>query len=109
MLPLPMEKEPRAAHRRQAFPAFVPWLLVALMCCTPVAGMDDNPYVLSSYQHQAAHSQPPIGTLLHLCVFIGGLAVAVSSNIVGPLMGISSVLWLMMRNDPAVDPKIAWM
>jgi hypothetical protein len=103
------EWDTHAAHLCQALPAFVPWLLVALMCCIPVAAMDDNPYALSSYQHQAAHSQPPIGTLLHLCVFIGGLAVAVSSNIVGPLMGISSVLWLMMRNDPAVDPRISWM
>lgn len=38
----------------------------------------------------------------------GGVA-TISRSLIGPLMGISSMLWLMMRNDSAIDPRMAWM
>ena len=44
------------------------------------------------------------------CFFVfGGMAATVSGNLLGPLMGISSILWLMMRNDSAINPRLAWM
>lgn len=46
---------------------------------------------------------------IQCCLLIGGVAFTVSSNLLGPLMGISSMLWLMMRNDSAIDPRLAWM
>jgi hypothetical protein len=30
-------------------------------------------------------------------------------SLLGPLMGVTSVLWVMMRNDPAVRPELSWM
>lgn len=29
--------------------------------------------------------------------------------LMGPLMGFTSVLWMTMRNDPAVRPEFSWI
>jgi hypothetical protein len=108
---LPTRLGPMAIRHRQAVPGFVPWLLIALSCCTPVAALDEPSYALGpsmAYQQHPVNHRP-IGTFFHVCLLIGGVAVTVSSNIIGPLMGISSVLWLMMRNDAAIDPRVSWM
>lgn len=33
----------------------------------------------------------------------------ITKTYLGPIMGITSVLWLIMRNDPAVKPELSWM
>ncbi|KAH7089602.1 hypothetical protein FB567DRAFT_590411 [Paraphoma chrysanthemicola] len=50
-----------------------------------------------------------IGWIFALLLLIGGNVVTFSSTLVGPLMGITSLLWLMLRNDPAISPKASWM
>ncbi|KAF2826156.1 hypothetical protein CC86DRAFT_406450 [Ophiobolus disseminans] len=39
---------------------------------------------------------------------IAGL-VTTAQDLLGPLMGVSSVLWFIMRNDAAIEPSIAWV
>lgn len=46
---------------------------------------------------------------LKLLLFLGQRTSELSSALVGPLMGITSVLWLMMRNNAAISPKASWM
>ncbi|KAH7392947.1 hypothetical protein BKA66DRAFT_316727 [Pyrenochaeta sp. MPI-SDFR-AT-0127] len=70
----------------------------------------DEPYALS--HDQVSHHyrrRVPIGICLTFLVLIGHYAVAFSGTLVGPSMGITSVLWLMMRNDAAITPKASWM
>lgn len=47
--------------------------------------------------------------LLALLILLGQFGAAASGALVGPLMGTTSVLWLIMRNDAAIDPKLSWM
>lgn len=71
--------------------------------------MDSDPYALATISVHHAPPRTPIGTFFRVCFLIGDVAVTISSNLLGPLMGIASVLWLMMRNDSAIDPRVAWM
>lgn len=60
-------------------------------------------------QSYGGHAQARQGFFIQVCILIGGLAFTVSSSLIGPLTGISSMLWLMMRNDSAIDFRLAWM
>jgi hypothetical protein len=51
----------------------------------------------------------PIGLFVTLLLLIGQSVAAFSRTLTGPMMGITSVLWLMMRNDSAISPKASWM
>ncbi|CAI6333157.1 unnamed protein product [Periconia digitata] len=100
--------ELNAIHTHMQLPSTCNTMLLAslgLMLVTPVAAVNEA----VSFPANNLATQPPIGTFFHICFLIGGIAVTFSSNLVGPLMGVTSVLWLMMRNDSAVDPKSAWM
>lgn len=85
-------------------------LIVALGCLMlimPVVAVDDElAFVPTHRTRRPGVTRTPIFTI---CFLIGGYLVTFSSNTLGPLMGITSVLWLMMRNDLAISPKIAWM
>jgi hypothetical protein len=60
--------------------------------------------VAAHFEAHADDHGPPIAALL-----LAGQYVAVmSGTLIGPAMGASSILWLMMRNDPAIDPKPTW-
>jgi hypothetical protein len=37
-----------------------------------------------------------------------GLLVTTAQSLLAPLMGISSVLWFIMRNDAAIKPSVSW-
>ncbi|KAH7411721.1 hypothetical protein DE146DRAFT_771336 [Phaeosphaeria sp. MPI-PUGE-AT-0046c] len=50
-----------------------------------------------------------VSQLLALLILLAQYGVAASGALVGPLMGITGVLWLIMRNDAAIDPKLSWM
>ena len=49
-----------------------------------------------------------VGCLIALIVVIGGHLGGVVKILIGPLMGFTSVLWMTMRNDPAVQPEFSW-
>jgi hypothetical protein len=82
---------------------------IMLALVTPAAALDE-PFALSSATASQHHNHRlPIGLFLTLLILIGQHAVTFSGTLVGPLMGIASVLWLMMRNDAAISPKASWM
>jgi hypothetical protein len=71
----------------------------------PVAALDDDLYALAhnpAYGHRGWN-------FIAIFLFIGWNAVVLSRSALGPLVGITSVLWLMMRNDSAISPRISWM
>ena len=93
--------------------------LVLTNLVVPVASMD-NQISLATYPVQNTHgghmanqnSQPPlrlpflaIGTMSFVAV---GYMATLASHMLGPLMGITSVLWFIMRNDTAVRPSFSW-
>ena len=83
------------------------WSFVALV--TPAAALDEpHPLSTATAGHNHA-SRLPIGFFITLLLFIGQAVAAFSSTLVGPAMGITSVFWLMMRNDSAISPKASWM
>lgn len=53
--------------------------------------------------------QASFGVTIATIMFIGQQAIALSGALIGPLMGISSVLWLVMRNDIAIEPRTSWV
>ena len=79
------------------------WFTCVLAFCllaTPVAAQPD--WDLSGCY------EPIIAFLTALILTFYNL-VALSGTLIGPCMGISSVLWLVMRNDAAIEPKWSWM
>jgi hypothetical protein len=99
--------------RHVRLPTWWTRVLVCLLCATytPQAAALDDEYALGPirphlYSNQGQARQ---GLFIQCCVLIGGVAFTVSSSLLGPLTGISSMLWLMMRNDSAIDPRLAWM
>lgn len=50
-----------------------------------------------------------IGIMIGFVMAIPGYLSRVMTSLLGPLMGTSSVLWFVMRNDEAVKPRFAWM
>ena len=109
---LPVAVTPQSnnyARRRVHVPMWLilVWSLVALI--TPAAALDE-PHALSAAtagRHYEYHL--PIGFFITFLLFIGRAVAAFSKTLVGPAMGITSVLWLMMRNDSAISPKASWM
>ena len=49
-----------------------------------------------------------VGCLIAIIVVIGGHRGGMVKILIGPLMGFTSVLWVTMRNDPAVRPEFSW-
>ncbi|KAF1967355.1 hypothetical protein BU23DRAFT_602915 [Bimuria novae-zelandiae CBS 107.79] len=86
-------------------------MLVFLGCGTllPHVAAFENDDALGPTTHQSGgQGYARQGFFIQHCFLIGGVALTASS-LLGPLMGICSMLWLMMRNDAAVDPRLAWM
>ncbi|OAL01685.1 hypothetical protein IQ06DRAFT_292524 [Phaeosphaeriaceae sp. SRC1lsM3a] len=50
-----------------------------------------------------------IGIMIGFVMAIPGYLSRVMTSLLGPLMGTSSVLWFVMRNDEAVKPRFAWI
>jgi flagellar biosynthesis protein FliR len=74
----------------------------------PTAALDE-PHSLS---HASAGGIEAYQALIGICttitLLIGQRLAAFSSTLIGPSMGVTSLLWLIMRNDPAIDPKASW-
>lgn len=51
----------------------------------------------------------PIGAVIGSSIVIGRHTLAFFKVPLGPLMVSTSVVWLMMRNDAAINPKTSWM
>lgn len=49
------------------------------------------------------------GTCSGVLLIFGGYVTGAARSLLGPLMGISSVLWFVMRNDAAIHPRLSWM
>lgn len=79
----------------------------------PVAAMDQQLALGSQFpiaESMASHQVPTmaIGTCASMLLLCGGHTLGAAKSLVAPLMGITSVLWFMLRNDSAVDPRLAW-
>lgn len=88
------------------------WLLLGFMFSmlfVPVATLDVSSALSQATQDGYYGCHNLIGPALTLLLVIGHMFFIFSSNFVGPLMGMTGVLWLMMRNDTAINPKLSWM
>ena len=85
----------------------------------PVAAMDNQmalaPYpVQNAYGAFAVNPPPrfpirvPLATIGATTFVAAGYLLAMASQMLGSLMGVTSVLWFIMRNDAAVRPSFAW-
>lgn len=92
-------------------------LLLLMLCCLAlpaVAAPEESVVVLgvqSAVNRPAPHqpSRMSIGTIIGMLCILGTYAISAFTGFVGLLMGVSSVVWVMLRNAPEVPPKIAWM
>jgi hypothetical protein len=85
-------------------------LVLALSLMIMPAAALDEPHSLS---HASASGIEAYQTLIGICttiaLLIGQRLAAFSSTLIGPSIGVTSLLWLIMRNDPAIDPKASWV
>jgi hypothetical protein len=79
-------------------------LVLFCLIVQPVECLDDDRYTLA---HNSARR--PIGSFLEVLFLFSAYLIYLSHGMLGPSMGITSVLWLMMRNDSAISPKLSWM
>ncbi|KAF2471159.1 uncharacterized protein BDR25DRAFT_342508 [Lindgomyces ingoldianus] len=97
---------------RSIFPLSSFWLVSVIVCLSfarPAAALDGS--LAAVEQFSARHQIPPISIEYFGNMFcaIGLCMVLIARGLLGPLVGITSVLWVMMRNDPAIKPKLSWM
>ncbi|KAH7073839.1 hypothetical protein BKA63DRAFT_514884 [Paraphoma chrysanthemicola] len=81
---------------------------------SPAIAMDDQ--VVAVMSHTATDttlisiaSGVEWGTFGAISIVTADLLRSKSRTVLAPLMGISSVLWFMMRNDSAIPPKLSWI
>ena len=53
--------------------------------------------------------QLAIGAVTATFILSSGYLTGAARTLLGPLMGITSVLWFIMRNDAAISPTLSWM
>lgn len=95
-------------------------LIVLTNIVVPVTAMN-NQISTASYPVQNTHGismadltpgYPMRGFLVStgtMTFVVVGYMVAMASQMLGPLMGITSVLWFIMRNDAAIRPSLSWL
>lgn len=97
----------------RAIPPYVAALTFAALVA-PAAAMDHQvvwgiaPFVFSEAVDPHQVPRVAIGTCAGMVFLWGGYFMGVAKSVVGPLMGFTSVLYMMMRNDDAVKPVLAW-
>jgi hypothetical protein len=89
------------------------WILFAFAFCSlimPAAALDDKSQT-PVYATITQHTDIPNPASFYLAVLFhfGCQSFALSGALAGPLMGITSILWLVKRNDTAINPKLSWM
>lgn len=106
----PIKFRGRLCETRARLPIWLLVMLVVLALASPVAAADEDVYasfrIPTNHRHSCRHL---IGPILVLLTFLGQYVLVFSGTLVGPLMGMTSMLWLIMRNDVAIDPKVSWM
>jgi hypothetical protein len=89
------------------------WMLVFFAFCasvTPIAALDNESLGLVHVSRSRSYAHwMPVGFCITMLFFVGRQLVALSNSLVGPLMGITSILWPMMRNDATISPKASWI
>jgi len=90
--------------------------LALLLCATvigPVTAFDTPDTTLAQYPRAntiVPHPRPQMqmGLVGTYILVVAGLVTTTTKNLLGPLMGVSSVMWFIMRNDAAIKPSISW-
>lgn len=80
-------------------PAWLVIILVFFALATPATAQDN--LFESNAQSRLYAIEAAILVFVHRAIVFSGTTV-------GPLMGITSVLWLVMRNDAAIEPRSSW-
>jgi hypothetical protein len=84
--------------------------LAFFVLISPVTAFDDELHARPQAPRFRHHGYwTPIAYCLNILLLIGHQSVNSATTLVAPSMGITSVLWLMMRNDVAISPKASWM
>jgi len=94
------------------------WLMAAFVLSlfiAPVAAMENQalsrerivPVTNPRFPYQTPAFA--ISSFTGMLIFCAACLLGTLKGWLGPLMGITSVLWFIMRNDPAVRPRLAWM
>lgn len=101
---LPLQQAPITSPRPMRLPrgTLPNWLLLSLILfslATPAAAQTDY----------TCGCEIPVSAAVATLLLAGHYVVAVTNTLTGPSMGILSVLWLVMRNDAAIEPKSSWM
>jgi hypothetical protein len=86
------------------------FILALFALFSPATALDDESHALSPASSRRQHLHwTHIGLCVTLLLFIGQSFIALFGTLLEPSMGITSILWLMMRNDAAISPKMAWL
>jgi len=91
----------------------VPATLMLFASFVGSAAANDNEIALAQYTGANMIAPDPrpriqLGLVATYILVVTGLLTTTMKNLLGPLMGISSVLWFIMRNDAAIKPSISW-
>lgn len=75
----------------------------------PTAAMETSDNVAVLYRPHTYAVRIGIGACIGIGMIVCGRIGGAVKTLLGPIMGTSSVLFLMLRNDSAIRPEIAWM
>jgi hypothetical protein len=89
----------RHVRKTRAIPTQLLLLVALSLLVVPVAAQTD--YTCGLWE--------PISAVAATLLVGGYHAVTICGTFTGPSMGISSVLWLVMRNDEAIEPRSSWV
>lgn len=98
-------------HFRETRALLWPMFILTLFTLfSRATALDDESHALSfASSRRQSFYWTHIGLCITLLLFIGQNFVALFGTLLEPSMGITSILWLMMRNDAAISPKMAWL
>jgi hypothetical protein len=88
------------------------WPLIVLIFAAlvaPVNAVDDHVgAMLVPDPAPGLHARLPIATTRRYIFLAFGCLATTAKGMLGPLMGVSSVLWFVMRNDELIQRNHAW-
>jgi hypothetical protein len=87
-------------------------IILAILCCAsliPHAAALENHVAHPIAPQHVRQGQAMQNFLVRIWLLFSVTALTASTNLPGPLMGVTSMLWLVMRNDPAINPHLSWM
>lgn len=91
---------------------FPPAIMLLLVLVGSADALDNDialqPYSGANMTAPETGLRIPIGLVGTYVLVAAGLLTTTATSLLGPLMGISSVLWFIMRNDAAIKPSVSW-